>query len=138
MASWGQWRTWRVKRRWYERNHRRSRRFRLNRHAAEGGFFIRHPIEGEVLEALDSGRLEIGETTLLEPALPLAEPPLPAEPPPAPIPPAPAEASAPTGVSVLPGISSVPRMTVPFNARFAGVLRGLFGLVPAACSTPSE
>ena len=32
-----------------------------------GGFFIRHPVEGEVLEALDEGRLEIGEGTLLEP-----------------------------------------------------------------------
>ena len=36
-------------------------------HAAAGGFFIRHPIEGEVLEALDSGRLKIGRDTLLEP-----------------------------------------------------------------------
>jgi acetyltransferase-like isoleucine patch superfamily enzyme len=67
VASWSQWRTWRVKRRWYERNHRRSRRRRINRHAAEGGYFIRYPIEGEVLEALDSGHLEIGEGTLLEP-----------------------------------------------------------------------
>jgi acetyltransferase-like isoleucine patch superfamily enzyme len=31
------------------------------------GFFIRYPVEGEVLEALDEGRLEIGEGTLLEP-----------------------------------------------------------------------
>ena len=57
VASWSQWRTWRVKRRWYERNHRRRGRRRINRHAAEGGFFIRYPVEGEVLEALDSGRL---------------------------------------------------------------------------------
>ena len=62
-----QWRTWWVKRRWYERNRRWRRRVRINRHAAEGGFFIRYPIEGEALEALDSGRLEIGEGTLLEP-----------------------------------------------------------------------
>ena len=34
---------------------------------AEAGAFIRYPIEGEVLEALDSGRLVIGEHTLLEP-----------------------------------------------------------------------
>jgi acetyltransferase-like isoleucine patch superfamily enzyme len=61
------WRTWLVKRRWYERNRRLSRRLRLNRHAARGGFFIRFPVEGEVLEALDSGRLSIGEHTLLEP-----------------------------------------------------------------------
>jgi acetyltransferase-like isoleucine patch superfamily enzyme len=67
VASLGQWRTWWVKRRWYERNRRWRRRFRINRHAAGGGFFIRHPIEGEGLEALDSGRLEIGEGTLLEP-----------------------------------------------------------------------
>jgi acetyltransferase-like isoleucine patch superfamily enzyme len=29
--------------------------------------FIRHPVQGNVLEALDDGRLEIGEHTLLEP-----------------------------------------------------------------------
>src|SRR4029077_20122212 len=40
---------------------------RISRHAAEGGFFIRYPIEGEALEALDSGLLEGGEVTLLEP-----------------------------------------------------------------------
>jgi acetyltransferase-like isoleucine patch superfamily enzyme len=34
---------------------------------AEVGAFIRYPVEGEVLEALDSGRLEIGSDTLLEP-----------------------------------------------------------------------
>src|SRR6185436_19361267 len=67
VASLTQWRTWWVKRRWYERNRRSRRRARINRHAAEGGFFIRYPVEGEVLEALDSSRLEIGEGTLLEP-----------------------------------------------------------------------
>ena len=36
-------------------------------HAARGGFFVRYPVEGEVLEALDSGRLRIGDATLLEP-----------------------------------------------------------------------
>jgi acetyltransferase-like isoleucine patch superfamily enzyme len=61
------WRLWWVKRRWYERNHRLLRRARLNRHAARGGFFIRYPVEGELLEALDEGRLTIGEGTLLEP-----------------------------------------------------------------------
>ena len=40
---------------------------RINRHMARGGAFIRYPVEGEVLEALDSGRLAIGEHTLLEP-----------------------------------------------------------------------
>jgi acetyltransferase-like isoleucine patch superfamily enzyme len=61
------WRLWWVKRRWYERNHRPLRRARLNRHAARVGFFIRYPVEGELLEALDEGRLTIGEGTLLEP-----------------------------------------------------------------------
>jgi acetyltransferase-like isoleucine patch superfamily enzyme len=61
------WRLWWVKRRWYERNRRRLRRWRLSRHAARGGFFIRYPVEGEVLEALDEGRLTIGDGTLLEP-----------------------------------------------------------------------
>lgn len=61
------WRMWLTKRRWYERNHRLLRRLQINRHAARGGFYIRHPIEGEVLEALDDGRLTIGEGTILEP-----------------------------------------------------------------------
>jgi acetyltransferase-like isoleucine patch superfamily enzyme len=60
-------RLWRAKRRWYERNHRWRRRRRIDRHAADGGFFIRYPVEGEVLEALDSGQLRIGDGTLLEP-----------------------------------------------------------------------
>ena len=61
------WRTWWVKRRWYGRTHRLRNRWRINRHMARAGAYIRHPIEGEVLEALDSGRLAIGENTLLEP-----------------------------------------------------------------------
>jgi acetyltransferase-like isoleucine patch superfamily enzyme len=61
------WKIWWAKRRWYERNHRLSRRLRIDRHAARGGFFVRYPVEGEILEALDQGRLRIGEGTLLEP-----------------------------------------------------------------------
>ena len=34
---------------------------------ARAGAFIRFPVEGEVLEALDEGRLRIGSGTLLEP-----------------------------------------------------------------------
>ena len=34
---------------------------------ARAGAFIRYPVEGEVLEALDEGRLMIGEGTKLEP-----------------------------------------------------------------------
>ena len=74
LESWRAWpasrragRLWWAKRRWYERNRRPLRRWRIDRHAARGGFFIRHPVEGEVLEALDEGRLTIGEGTLLEP-----------------------------------------------------------------------
>ena len=61
------WRVWWAKRRWYERNRRLSRRWRLARHAARGGFYVRQPVEGEILEALDAGRLRIGEGTPLEP-----------------------------------------------------------------------
>src|SRR5665811_197558 len=61
------WRVWWRKRRWYERNRRWLRRRRIDRHAARGGFFVRHPVEGELLEALDEGRVTIGEGTLLEP-----------------------------------------------------------------------
>ena len=34
---------------------------------AHAGAYARHPIEGEVLEALESGRLRVGEGTLFEP-----------------------------------------------------------------------
>lgn len=61
------WRVWWTKRRWYERTHRLLNRWRINRLAAKGGYFVRHPIEGEVLEALRDGRLTIGEGTKLEP-----------------------------------------------------------------------
>ena len=67
MADLAAWRTWWIKRRWYERNRRLRRRLRIHRHAAQGGFYIRMPVEGEVLEALDSGRLVVGEGTLFEP-----------------------------------------------------------------------
>jgi acetyltransferase-like isoleucine patch superfamily enzyme len=62
-----QWRTWWAKRRWYERNARLRSRWRIDRHAARGGFYVRHPVEGEILDALDAGRLRIGPHTLLEP-----------------------------------------------------------------------
>jgi acetyltransferase-like isoleucine patch superfamily enzyme len=61
------WRLWWRKRRWYERNRRPRRRWRINRHMARAGAFIRYPVEGELLEALDEGRLTVGEGTLLEP-----------------------------------------------------------------------
>jgi acetyltransferase-like isoleucine patch superfamily enzyme len=67
VAELGGWRLWWTKRRWYERNGRLVRRWRINRHMARVGAFIRFPVEGEVLEALDEGRLVIGANTLLEP-----------------------------------------------------------------------
>jgi len=64
MADQRGWRTWWVKQRWYERNRSLRRRWRINRHMARSGAFIRYPVEGEVLEALDDGRLKIGEVDL--------------------------------------------------------------------------
>jgi acetyltransferase-like isoleucine patch superfamily enzyme len=61
------WRLWWLKYRWYERNKDPRRRWRINRHMARAGAFVRYPVEGELLEALDEGRLTIGEGTLLEP-----------------------------------------------------------------------
>jgi acetyltransferase-like isoleucine patch superfamily enzyme len=61
------WRAWWLKRHWYERNRTLRRRWRLNRHAARDGFFVRHPMEGEFLDGLDEGRVTVGEGTLFEP-----------------------------------------------------------------------
>jgi acetyltransferase-like isoleucine patch superfamily enzyme len=60
-------RLWWQKWRWYERNARPWRRARIHWHALRGGYFVRFPIQGNVLEALEDGRLAIGENTLLEP-----------------------------------------------------------------------
>jgi acetyltransferase-like isoleucine patch superfamily enzyme len=58
------WQKWR----WYERNNALPwRRARIHAHMARAGAFIRFPVQGNVLEALDDGRLEIGPHTLLEP-----------------------------------------------------------------------
>ncbi|MGB0121714.1 MAG: acyltransferase [Solirubrobacterales bacterium] len=61
------WKMWWYKRRWYERNHRPLRKLRINRHMARSGAYVRHPVEGEILEGLDSGRLEVGQGTMFEP-----------------------------------------------------------------------
>lgn len=61
------WLNWWRKYRWYERAHRPLNRLRLNRELARRGAYARHPVEGEVLEGLQSGRLEIGQGTHLEP-----------------------------------------------------------------------
>ena len=61
------WKIWWRKRRWYERNRRLGHRLRINRHLVKSGAYIRYPVEGEVLEGLDSGRLDLGNGTMLEP-----------------------------------------------------------------------
>ena len=53
--------------RWYERNALPWRRARIHLHMRRAGAFIRFPVQGNVLESLDDGRLAIGEGTLLEP-----------------------------------------------------------------------
>jgi acetyltransferase-like isoleucine patch superfamily enzyme len=53
--------------RWYERNALPWRRARIRLHMIRRRAFIRFPIHGNVLEALDDGRLTIGEHTLVEP-----------------------------------------------------------------------
>jgi acetyltransferase-like isoleucine patch superfamily enzyme len=57
------WRKWR----WYERDALPWRRLAIHRELARRGAFARWPIQGEVLELLREGRLEIGEGTLFEP-----------------------------------------------------------------------
>src|SRR5439155_19555381 len=53
--------------RWYERNRLPWRRARIHLHMLRAGAFIRFPVQGNVLEALDDVRLRMGEGTLLEP-----------------------------------------------------------------------
>jgi acetyltransferase-like isoleucine patch superfamily enzyme len=53
--------------RWYERNALPWRRARIHLHMLQREAFIRFPVQGNVLEALDDGRLDIGAGTLLEP-----------------------------------------------------------------------
>jgi acetyltransferase-like isoleucine patch superfamily enzyme len=53
--------------RWYERNQLPWNRARIHLHMMRAEAFIRFPVQGNVLEALDDGRLTIGKNTLLEP-----------------------------------------------------------------------
>ena len=53
--------------RWYERNSLPWNRLAIHREMARRGAFARWPIQGNVLEALREGRLEVGEGTLFEP-----------------------------------------------------------------------
>jgi acetyltransferase-like isoleucine patch superfamily enzyme len=60
-------RLWAQKWRWYERNSLPWNRARIHWEAARRQAFIRWPVHGNVLEALQEGRLQIGAHTLLEP-----------------------------------------------------------------------
>jgi acetyltransferase-like isoleucine patch superfamily enzyme len=53
--------------RWYERNAFPWNRARIHAHMMRSQAFIRFPVQGNVLESLDDGRLTIGANTLLEP-----------------------------------------------------------------------
>jgi acetyltransferase-like isoleucine patch superfamily enzyme len=53
--------------RWYERNSLPWRRARIHLHMLRREAFVRWPIQGNVLEAFDDGRLEVGAHTLFEP-----------------------------------------------------------------------
>jgi acetyltransferase-like isoleucine patch superfamily enzyme len=60
-------RLWAQKWRWYQRNGLPWNRARINWHLLRREAFARWPLHGDVLEALDDGRLELGANVLLEP-----------------------------------------------------------------------
>jgi acetyltransferase-like isoleucine patch superfamily enzyme len=60
---------WLQKWRWYERNTLPWNRARIHWHFARRGAFCRWPVSGNVLEAFEDGRLEVGEGTLFEPGV---------------------------------------------------------------------
>ena len=53
--------------RWYERNSLPWNRARIHWHFMRREAFVRWPVHGNVLEAFDEGRLEVGAHALLEP-----------------------------------------------------------------------
>jgi len=55
--------------RWYERNALPWNRARIHWHFLRREAFVRFPVHGNVLEALDEGRLEVGPQTVLEPGV---------------------------------------------------------------------
>jgi acetyltransferase-like isoleucine patch superfamily enzyme len=62
-------RLWGQKWRWYERNALPWNRARIHWELMRRGAFARWPLEGNVLEALREGRLELGEGVLFEPGV---------------------------------------------------------------------
>lgn len=65
---------WAQKWRWYERNSLPWNRARIHWELMRRGAFARWPLEGNVLEALQEKRLELGEGVLLEPGVWLTAP----------------------------------------------------------------
>jgi acetyltransferase-like isoleucine patch superfamily enzyme len=59
LALWQKWRH-------YDRNERPWRKLRLRRHMLAGEWYLRFPVTGNLLEALDEGRAEIGPWALIE------------------------------------------------------------------------
>ena len=60
-------RLWAQKWRWYERNNLPWNRARIHWHLLRREAFARWPLHGDVLEAFEHGRLEVGANVLLEP-----------------------------------------------------------------------
>jgi acetyltransferase-like isoleucine patch superfamily enzyme len=67
-------RLWAQKWRWYERNALPWNRARIHWEFMRRQAFARWPVHGNVLEAFDEGRLQIGSHTLLEPHVWLTAP----------------------------------------------------------------
>ena len=67
-------RLWLQKWRWYEHNSLPWVRLAIHREMARRGAFVRWPIQGNVLEILREGRLEVGPGTLFEPNVWLTAP----------------------------------------------------------------
>ena len=65
----GQAKLWAQKWRWYERNSLPWNRARIHWELMRRGAFARWPLEGNVLEALQQRRLELGEGVLFEPGV---------------------------------------------------------------------
>jgi acetyltransferase-like isoleucine patch superfamily enzyme len=60
---------WAQKWRWYERNSLPWNRAAIHWELARRRAYVRWPIQGNVLEALREGRLEVGEGTMFEPGV---------------------------------------------------------------------
>ncbi len=69
-----QTRLWAQKWRWYERNVLPWNRARIHWQFLRRQAFVRWPVHGNVLEAFEQGRLEIGQQVLLEPGVWLTAP----------------------------------------------------------------